>query len=231
MPRAILSPISNFWYVLLNLLYPQNCLICNLKLKAIRPGSICEDCSNKIRINEIASCLVNEADKFAFDAVLHAANYDDVIKRCIHLFKYENKVQMKDLLGKLMSDFAGRNIDPDEIDFVVPVPLHPVKLRERQFNQSEVLAAYLAKKLNKKMVKDRLKRIKYTMPQTELKREQRLKNVNGAFRAKRNTNFEDKTVLLVDDVLTTGATLNECAKALKDAGAKKVIAFALARGN
>jgi len=138
---------------------------------------------------------------------------------------------MKDLLGKLMLDFAGRNIDPDEIDFVVPVPLHPVKLRERQFNQSEVLAAYLAKKLNKKIVKDRLKRIKYTMPQTELKREQRLKNVNGAFRAKRDSNFEDKTILLVDDVLTTGATLNECAKALKDAGAKRVIAFALARGN
>lgn len=231
MSRPILSPISNFWYVLLNILYPQNCLICNLKLKAIRPGLICEACLNKIRINAIASCVVSKGDAFAFDAVLHAVNYDDVIKRCVHLFKYENKLQMRDLLGNLMLDFAGRNIDPDEIDFVVPVPLHPVKLRERQFNQSEVLAAYLAKRLNKKMVKDRLKRIKYTMPQTELKRGQRLKNVNGAFRTKGGCNFEDKTILLVDDVLTTGATLNECAKALKDAGAKRVIAFALARGN
>ena len=153
------------------------------------------------------------------------------MKRCICLFKYDSKTQLADLLGKLMSDFAVRNIGAEEIDMIVPVPLHPVKLRERQFNQSELLAAHLARKINKNVVRDKVKRIKYTAPQTKLKRDQRLKNVRGAFLVKKNADFKEKTVLLVDDVLTTGATLHECAKALKDAGAKKVVALALARGN
>lgn len=138
---------------------------------------------------------------------------------------------MVNLLGEIMADFANKNINSHEIDLIVPIPLHPVKLRERQFNQSEALATYLAKKLNKKIIKDRIKRIKYTLPQTELKREDRLKNVKDAFLAKRHNGFEDRTILLIDDVFTTGATLHECAKSLKNAGAKKVIAFALARGN
>ncbi len=138
---------------------------------------------------------------------------------------------MVTLLGKVMLDFANKNMNVHEIDLIVPVPLHPLKLRERQFNQSEVLATYLAKRLNKKIIINRVKRIKYTLPQTELKREERLKNVRGVFLAKKYSGFEDSTILLVDDVFTTGATMHECAKSLKDAGAKKVIAFALARGN
>lgn len=138
---------------------------------------------------------------------------------------------MANLLGKLMVDFANKNINAYEIDLIVPVPLHPKKLRERQFNQSEVLASYLAKRLDKKIVKDKVKRIKYTMPQTELKRDERIKNVDGAFLAKDGPDLEGKIILLIDDVFTTGATLHECAKALKNAGAKKVVAFALARGN
>lgn len=138
---------------------------------------------------------------------------------------------MANPLGKLMVDFANKNINAHEIDLIVPVPLHPKKLRERQFNQSEVLASYLAKRLDKKIVKDKVKRIKYTMPQTELKRDERIKNVDGAFLAKDGHDLKGKTILLIDDVFTTGATLHECAKALKNAGAKKVVAFALARGN
>lgn len=232
MLRPFFAPISNFWYALLNLLYPQTCLLCNYKLgDGQRPGLICETCWSKIRINATVCSIEGDCEGFAFDRVFYATTYDETMKRCIRLFKYEGKVQMVNLLGEIMADFADKNINSHEIDLIVPMPLHPVKLRERQFNQSEALATYLAKKLNKKIIKDRIKRIKYTLPQTELKREDRLKNVKDAFLAKRHNGFEDRTILLIDDVFTTGATLHECAKSLKNAGAKKVIAFALARGN
>lgn len=231
MLRPLVTSISNFGYALLNLLYPQNCLICNYRLNILTQSPICETCFNKIHINAAASCVENDGEGFAFDSALYASTYDDTIKRCIHLFKYEGKLQMVNLLGKLMVDFANKNINAHEIDLIVPVPLHPKKLRERQFNQSEVLASYLAKRLNKKIAKDKVKRIKYTMPQTELKRDERIKNVDGAFLAKDGHDLKGKTILLIDDVFTTGATLHECAKALKNAGAKKVVAFALARGN
>lgn len=230
--------IGNFWYALLNLLYPQNCLICNYKLETQRPSLICETCRNKIDSNAAASAVRDDDERYAsapkrpgYDTAFYVTTYDDAVKRCIHLFKYEGKVKMVNLLGKLMVDFARKNIDIDEIDLIVPMPLHPLKLREREFNQSELLASYLAKGLNKKIVKDKVGRIKYTMPQTELRREERLKNVKDAFLAKRCGDFKGSAILLVDDVLTTGATFSECAKSLKDAGAKKVVAFALARGN
>ncbi len=242
MSNSLFAPISNFWYALLNLLYPQNCLICNYKLKALRPTPICETCWDKIHINSTAPSVEGDGEGFAsvppfhqrglgFDSAFYVATYDDIIKRCIHLFKYEGKVWLANPLGKLMADFASKNINVGEIDLIVPVPLHPKKLRERQFNQSELLAIHLAKRFNKKLVRNCVQRVRYTIPQTALRRDERLKNVRGAFLAKQVNGFEDSTILLVDDVFTTGATLNECASALKDAGAKNVIAFALARGN
>ncbi len=231
MLTSILAPINDFFGVLFNLLYPQNCLICSNKINDLKAHPICGDCIDKIKINPETSRIEGETENFAFDCAFYATMYEEVMKKCICLFKYEGKTQMANPLGKLMCDFAVKSMGTDKIDMIVPVPLHPVKLRERQFNQSELLAAHLAKKMNKSVVKDKVKRIKYTAPQTELKRDQRLKNVRGAFLVKKNADFKEKTVLLVDDVLTTGATLHECAKALKYAGAKKVVALALARGS
>lgn len=231
MLTPVFASIGDFFGVLLNLLYPQNCLICCNKINDLGTRPICEDCRNKIKINSETSRIEGGAQDYKFDCAFYATTYEEVIRKCICLFKYDGKTQLADPLGKLMSDFAVKNIGFEDIDMIVPVPLHPVKLRERQFNQSELLAAHLAKRTNKSVVKDRVKRIRYTAPQTELKRDQRLRNVRGAFLVKKNADFKEKTVLLVDDVLTTGATLHECAKALKDAGAKKVVALALARGN
>jgi ComF family protein len=231
MPTPVLTSVADFFGVLFNLLYPRVCLICSHKINDLNISPICGDCVDKIRGNPEASRIEGKTEDFAFDLALYAARYEEVMKKCICLFKYEGKTQLAGPLGKLMSDFAVRNIGAEEIDVIVPVPLHPVKLRERQFNQSELLAAHLARKMNKNMVRDKVRRIKYTAPQTELKRDQRLRNVRGAFLVRKNADFKEKTVLLVDDVLTTGATLHECAKALKDAGAKKVVALALARGN
>jgi competence protein ComFC len=231
MLTSVLASANGLFGVLLNLLYPQDCLLCGIRINNLKVSPVCGDCIDKIRINPEASHIKGGAENFAFDRAFYATIYDETVKKCICLFKYEGKTQMARPLGNLLCDFALRNISAEEIDLIVPVPLHPVKLRERQFNQSELLASLLAGKMNISVARNKVKRIKYTAPQTELNRDQRLRNVRGAFRVRKNADFNEKAVLLVDDVLTTGATLHECAKALKGAGAKKVVALALARGN
>ena len=112
---------------------------------------------------------------------------------------------------------------------VLPVPLHPKRLRERDFNQSLILAKEISKAVGIPLIIDNLQRIRWTRPQIELKGEERLINVKGAFALKNHKAIEGKSILLIDDVYTTGATVRECSKILKKAGVEKVYVLTLAR--
>jgi len=238
MLKTILSSTGDFYLGLLNLLYPQDCLVCSGRSRELKPAPLrrdpaplCGPCSDRIMAYvETPHWAMIEKD-YSFDVAYHVASYEDIVKRCICLLKYEGKINLADVLGSVMAEYAARNMNFGSIDMIVPVPLHPVKLRERQFNQSELISEHLAERFDKKLEKNWLKRIKYTTPQTGLSREQRLRNLKGAFLVTREAYFADKSVLLVDDVMTTGATLHECAKTMKSAGAKKVLAYTLACGN
>jgi ComF family protein len=115
------------------------------------------------------------------------------------------------------------------VDLVLPVPLHPKRLRVREFNQSLLLADQIATRLSLPLLLDHLRRVRATPPQTELHRAARAENVKHAFALHRGKALQDQRVLLIDDVLTTGATVNECAKALRRAGVKAVVVWTLAR--
>jgi len=115
------------------------------------------------------------------------------------------------------------------LDLVVPIPLHRKKLRERGFNQAELIAKVVAKHLQVRLTKGNLKRTKATITQTSLDRKERRRNLREAFTVKNRDGFQAKNVLLVDDVYTTGTTIKEAAKVLKEAGVKEVYVFALAR--
>jgi ComF family protein len=145
----------------------------------------------------------------------------------IHQFKYAPKGYLGDILGPLLAEFAGQRFSAERL-LVVPVPLHPRRLRERGFNQSLALARHVAKRLKADLDYLSLRRMKYTVPQTGLGKEERQKNVRGAFRLKDNKSVKGRAVLLVDDVATTGSTLNECAGVLRKAGCEKVFCLALA---
>jgi len=212
-------------------MYPQDCLVCNGRMRELKPSHLCGPCSDRIMAYIDTPHWAMTEEGLSLDAIYHVASYEDIVKKCICLFKYEGKTSLAQILGAVMTEYAERNMNFNAIDMIVPVPLHPVKLRERQFNQSELIAERLAKKFNKKLEKNWLKRIRYTPSQTGLSREQRLRNLKGAFLTKNEADFAGKTVLLIDDVMTTGATLHECAKTLKSAGAKKVLAYTLACGN
>jgi len=115
------------------------------------------------------------------------------------------------------------------LDLVVPIPLHRKKLRERGFNQAELIAKVVAQHLQVRLTKGNLKRIKATVTQTSLDRKERRRNLREAFTVKNRDEFQAKNVLLVDDVYTTGTTIKEAARVLKEARVKDVYVFALAR--
>ncbi|MEE9137513.1 MAG: ComF family protein [candidate division NC10 bacterium] len=131
-------------------------------------------------------------------------------------------------LGRLMADRATHLFGHPTLDAVVPVPLHRNRERERGFNQAEILARVVGKRLQRPVLRKTLRRIRPTLPQTG-KRRERVRNVRGAFAVGNPEKIKDRTFLLVDDVLTTGATVNECAKVLMKAGAQRVLVYTLAR--
>jgi len=132
-------------------------------------------------------------------------------------------------LSKLMIDCAHNFLDMERIDLVLPVPLHSTKFRQRQFNQSKLLAEPLAKWFSKRLEHRALVKIKNSAAQINLSRRQRLDNVRGSFRVRDAKLVENKNILLVDDVLTTGATVGECARTLSEAGANRIAVLTLAR--
>jgi ComF family protein len=151
------------------------------------------------------------------------------IMEAIHQFKYARKSYLANSLGFLLASFARKWLHRADSFLMMPVPLHPKRLRERDFNQSLLLARYAAPLLGLELDFLSLKRIRYTQPQTGLKSDERRKNVRGAFEIDDRKVVKGRCVLLVDDVTTTGNTLNECARTLKRAGAKEVFCLTLAR--
>jgi ComF family protein len=127
-----------------------------------------------------------------------------------------------------MIEFARSFLDMKKIDLIIPVPLHRIKLRQRQFNQAKLLAQSIAYAYSKELGDKILIKTKFQADQVTLCQAKRLKNVRGTFQVKRPQYVKDKNILLVDDVLTTGATANECARVLHNAKANKVDVFVLA---
>ncbi len=147
----------------------------------------------------------------------------------IQRFKYNSETHLISSLGALLSSFAKEWVPNPNNFLTIPVPLHRRRLRERGFNQSLLLAKVLASYLGTQLDYLSLIRKRYTRAQTGLKREERRKNVKDAFSVLNSEIIEDKNIILVDDVFTTGHTLNECARTLKKSGAIAVICLTLAR--
>ncbi len=148
------------------------------------------------------------------------------LQDAICLFKYREKVSLAKPLGRLLLDALPAGLDAD---LVIPVPLHPTRLREREFNQSLLLADRVAKHLSRPLSFTNLVRTAPSEPQSTLSRKERMKNLRRAFAVRRPESIARKRVLLIDDVFTTGTTVNECANVLRTAGAEAVFVLTLAR--
>jgi ComF family protein len=148
----------------------------------------------------------------------------------IHRFKYDGETWLAGLLGDILRQgLRDARLMGRYFDAVVPVPLHRLRRREREFNQAEILGRELARG-EKFEFCDALARLRYTLTQTHFDRRSRMQNLRNAFELRKGTVVRGKSLLLVDDVLTTGSTLDECARVLLKAGARSVHALTVARG-
>ena len=199
------------------------CSCCGIMFKS-RQGQdhLCGDCITQPKEFRIARAAVA---------------YDHQLMAVMHRFKYAGKIQLAGPLGGLVRDAYLRYWDRETVDLILPVPLHTIKFRKRGFNQSYLLirrwksksAPMVAEVFDIPVSTDVLIRSKATVSQTGLGRQQRLKNIKGAFSVKIPEKVIAKKVLLVDDVYTTGATVNECARVLLKAGAERVDVLTVAR--
>ncbi len=145
------------------------------------------------------------------------------MQRLIHLFKYENKTHLRHIFAYLINQFLeSAPLKIRTYDCLVPIPLSSARFRERSYNQSELLARLLSKTHGISLSEKNLIRIRHTPNQALLRKKERWTNIQGAFRIKNPLSFKNKSVLLLDDLLTTGATVSEAAKALKENGALSV---------
>ena len=251
--RSLFSPLrfvgeSLFGFLkaaLLSLLYPPHCASCGCSLhkgdnvenqhlctrcwRGIKPPPehLCPMCSHPMVGTTLCSNCHDRS--WHLSSIVAASRYAGVAEELIKRFKYGRDRTLAPALGDLL---FGAMSDPrlagKPFDAVVPVPLHSLREREREFNQSALLAAMLSKRLGSP-VHHLLRRVRSTDPQAGLDREERMRNLKGAFEI-RKASVNGLSLLLVDDVTTTGTTLDACAEVLREAGAKEVCAVVVARG-
>ncbi|HIL72286.1 MAG TPA: ComF family protein [Verrucomicrobia bacterium] len=168
--------------------------------------------------------------EFSFDQARSAVRAEGVLLEILHRYKYEKAHWFEPLLVDLLVKGIRKTPNATLWDWVVPVPLHGLKLREREFNQAERLAVSLSDNFGISVKNKLLIRVKDTESQTRLTKKERKSNVSGAFLVPLEVSVIGRNILLIDDVFTTGSTTDECAKALKSAGAGYVDVWTVARG-
>jgi len=202
----------------LDLFFPEQCGLCGLLGPAI-----CPDCMRKFDAS--VPGRIRTESLAPLDEVIYAGNYFGLFERAIPLFKYNRKTTLATPLAAILAE-TYYAMQAEEYEAIIPVPLHWRRQWWRGFNQSEALCEKLPKD---KMLDHSLLRLRYTKQQVLLSREQRMLNIEGAIAVKSNSLKRVPTsVLLVDDVMTTGSTLRDCARALHEAGVGRIGALVLA---
>jgi ComF family protein len=239
-PLARLEPLRS----IASLFYPPHCVICAAD---VEPDLyLCDSCSEKTprihapfcatcsepfsgAITDTFTCANCAHRSLHFEAAVAAYRSRGIVRRLVHQFKYGHQQHLRHPIAKWLGETLG---DPRlrgrHFDAIVPVPLHPARERERGFNQAALLAELLSKRAGIPL-RNALLRVRYTTTQTAYDRQERMENLKDAFCLRKNADVRGSRMLLVDDVLTTGSTLSECARVLKDGGALSVHAATAAR--
>lgn len=237
----------HFIRTILNILFPASCAYCRSSLGMSKVPRFCEQCWSEfapvtgescprcgkpfaspeaLKHSPEHECLSCRKDPPQYDQAIAAGLFEGQLREAIHIYKY----RPLPALGSPLAEWMAGQIRFDALpDIVMPVPLHRSRLRHRGFNQALLLAHGIAKSFDLKLDMDTLVRVRRTRPQVELTGMDRAENVKGAFGLRKPGPVQGKGILLIDDVFTTGATMNECCRVLKAAGARSVVAFTLAR--
>ncbi|MDR1150288.1 MAG: ComF family protein [Clostridiales bacterium] len=230
---------------LLNFIFPKKCIICGEILNLKKEIAICESCDKEKLVEKIDNvnrckicsrmisfnskickdCLSND---FSFDKNFSLFKYNETMKNIISRFKFEDN----SFIGILLSELMCKEINLNKIfknrifDFIIPVPIHWNRERKRGFNQSKILAKKISQKNKIFLETKNFLRVKNTKAQFNLNKIEREENLRGAFCVKKNI-FKNKNIILIDDIFTTGSTINNCAKTLKKIGSNYVASITL----
>lgn len=203
-----------------NIILPKLCLLCE-KETVNEEEIICLGCMSQLPYSRHWDSLENDftrrlGNRFRFEtgAALFIVKKGEGIQNLIQMLKYKDREDIGHWLGSVLGHRLADKDHFKEIDMIIPVPLHPKKLKKRGYNQSVSICRGLAESLQKSVFETNLVRVKNTVSQTTMNKEQRLSNIEGAFSLQNPEELKGKHILLVDDVLTTGATLESCALAL-----------------
>ena len=239
------APTLDFIRGITSLIYPATCTIC---LASVRSQEyLCNDCETKLSrisppfcakcsepfdgaITTDFACANCAHRKLYFNAAVSAYRSRGIARHVMLNFKYDRQIHLRHLVGGwLIAALGDTRLRERGFDAIIPVPLHPARQRERGFNQAALLADFAGRHLGAS-VRPLLQRVRFTTTQTAFDRAERIQNLRHAFRLRRNADVRRLDVLLIDDVLTTGSTLSECARILKENGARSVYAATAARG-
>ncbi len=215
---------------------PRFCPSCNTKL-CLEENIVCGFCFSKIERADEKRIALEFERKFSEEKIISGFfllwifEKEKELQHIIHQLKYNGKFRIGIFLGEMLGKELQNKIGEWEIDCLVPVPLHNLKRAERGFNQSVFIAKGVKTTSNIPVKSRLLKRRRFTETQTNLTLAERKENVKEAFVLRRNNNIEGKKILLLDDVITTGATIAECGRILLNNGAEKIFAASVAIAN
>jgi competence protein ComFC len=244
------ATVQSLWKVFdagLNLIYPAVCQICREQRATYDESYICDHCRRKVRVLEAPFCsrcgipfqgAITEEFQCSeckdvdlqFDSARAAVWVNAFMLDVVHRYKYNRALWFEKFLGDLLVNAAAPKLKSEHWDCIVPVPLHSSKKREREFNQADRLAEYLGRATNILVDTNILRRVAPTQTQTRLTRKERAENVRKAFALRAPLDLKGKNIIVIDDILTTGATTSACAGILRKAGASKIQVWTVARG-
>ncbi len=236
------------WDSLATVLFPANCRVCERLLEHAARIPVCPDCLDHVQ--RIADpmcarcgrplftppsqvenflCRLCRQERYAFQLARSYAVYEDSLVRLIILLKHHGIEPLGAWCAQRLLELTQTYPDVTRVDAIVPVPLHPARLRERGFNQAEWIARPLARRLGIPLLPNLLARVKPRPEKLKLTRRERWEAVRGAYATTGRAQVDNLRVLLVDDVFTTGATLDACARVLLREGAARVMALTVGR--
>lgn len=245
---SLLRRVRHAGHALMDFLYPPACPLCQRRFVE-GDAVVCFQCrarlapaldwqcgacgarANGVQPSPERGCRFCPPPEAPWRGILAIAGYHDVSARAVHRFKYSRRRELGELLGRLMLDGMQedlRQLAP-RLDYIVPVPVHWLRRLERGFNQSDLLARYLARVSGLPCHPHLLRRRRYTRRQAMLPHDRRRNNVQGAFAVRRPEQVDGQGILLVDDVVTTGSTVRACSQVLREAGAREVWVACFAR--
>lgn len=240
-----MSWVKDLQYYFLNLIFPPRCAGCDeildyykgpkdffcekciKEISFISPNA-CKYCGKQRTENQECNC-VNLLKQIFYSRVISSCEYDGLIRDKMLDFKFKSKKELAKVLGGLVIEkITMTNLE--DFDIIVSVPMHEVLQKQRGYNQSELIAEQIAKHFKKPLLKGALIKNKITVSQTKLSRDERIENSKDAYDVIKPEQIMNKKVLLIDDIITTGSTVNECSRKLVNAGAKEVMIATVATG-